>query len=310
MKVVFIMGAGHCGSTLLDLILGSHSKAFSLGEFKQFNSRLQASEAGSGEVCGVCAVDCPVWQGELLKKLKPVLGNGQGVRRVVTALGRRLRNPYKTLNESIEQDVIIDSSKHPIWIRNRLAPRYLWKDVQPYLIYLHRDGRAVTNSYFRKYPERTYPVIVDDWLQQVAQMESYFEEFDAGPKLKLGYESLADATADTAESLCKFLGLDFEPGMLGYWQHDHHHLGGNGGTRHLIFRYREQFGGHSEQMEKRIVESKQHYSHEYYDATRIAIKLDERWRDELSVEQLQVFEERAQPANAGYVYQTDDAIPG
>ena len=40
MKVVFIMGAGHCGSTLLDLIVGSHSNAFSLGEFKQFGSCL------------------------------------------------------------------------------------------------------------------------------------------------------------------------------------------------------------------------------------------------------------------------------
>ena len=32
MKVAFILGTGHCGSTLLDLILGSHSKLFSLGE--------------------------------------------------------------------------------------------------------------------------------------------------------------------------------------------------------------------------------------------------------------------------------------
>ena len=304
MKVVFIMGAGHCGSTLLDLILGSHSRAFSLGEFKQFDSRLRAHQAGKGEVCGVCAVDCPIWQGDLLKKLGPVLGSGQGAQRLVTALGKRLRSPYKALGEFIDQDVIIDSSKHPAWIRKRLASKYLWKGIQPFLIYLHRDGRAVTNSYFRKYPERTYPVILDDWLQIVAQMESYFDEFTAGPKLKLGYESLADATSDTAENLCEFLGLEYEPGMLGYWQHDHHHLGGNGGTRHLIFRYREQFGGHSEQMEKRIVESKQHYSHEYYDATRIAIKLDERWREELSIEQLQMFQERAQHANRSYVYQT------
>ena len=31
-QIVFIMGPGHCGSTLLDLILGSHSDCFSLGE--------------------------------------------------------------------------------------------------------------------------------------------------------------------------------------------------------------------------------------------------------------------------------------
>jgi hypothetical protein len=32
MKVIFILGSGHCGSTLLDLILDSHSKVFSVGE--------------------------------------------------------------------------------------------------------------------------------------------------------------------------------------------------------------------------------------------------------------------------------------
>lgn len=31
-KVVFICGAGHSGSTLLGLLLGSHSKCFYLGE--------------------------------------------------------------------------------------------------------------------------------------------------------------------------------------------------------------------------------------------------------------------------------------
>ena len=302
MKVVFIMGAGHCGSTLLDLILGSHSQAFSLGEFKQFGSRLAGQEASGSEVCGVCATDCPVWRGDLLKELKPVLGAGTGARRLVRAIGRRVRNPHRVLSEKTGKDVIIDSSKHPGWIGARLAHKHLWKGVEPFLIYLHRDGRAVTNSYFRKYPERTYPVIVDDWLQQVDQMENYFEKFSEGPKLRLGYESLADSTETTAQQLCDFLGLDYEPGMLGYWQHDHHHLGGNGGTRHLIFRYREQFGGHSEQMEHRIAESKKHYSHEYYDATRVAIKLDERWREELGAEQLQVFETRAQSANASYVY--------
>ena len=31
-KVVFILGSGHCGSTLLDLMLGAHSRIVGLGE--------------------------------------------------------------------------------------------------------------------------------------------------------------------------------------------------------------------------------------------------------------------------------------
>jgi len=300
------MGAGHCGSTLLDLILGSHSQAFSLGEFKQFGSRLAAHEATGSPVCGVCTEACPVWEGKLLNGLKPLFASTGGARRITAAIGRRMRNPYRLLSEYTGQDIIVDSSKHPVWIRSRLTHKYLWKNIEPYLIYLHRDGRAVTNSYFRKYPERTYSAVVDDWLSQVKQMEDYFESFDSGAKMRLGYESLADATEATAERLCQFLAIDYQPGMLGYWQHDHHHLGGNGGTRHLIYRYREQFGQHTDELEQRINESKKHYSHEYYDATRIAIKLDERWRDELGSEKLLMFDDRAQLANAPYVYKPGD----
>ena len=303
MKVVFIMGAGHCGSTLLDLIVGSHSNAFSLGEFKQFGSRLGAHESAQGEVCGVCAENCPIWNDSLVRQLKPVLGSHAGFGKFLTALGKRTRNPHRLIAQQTGKEVIVDSSKHPSWIRNRLAHKHLWKGIEPYLVYLHRDGRAVTNSYFRKYPERTYPAVVEDWLTQVEQMESFYKSFDSGARLRLGYETLADAPADAAQSLCDFVGIEYEPGMLGYWQHDHHHLGGNGGTRHLIYRYREQFGDHSQQLESRISESKKHYSHEYYDATRIAIKLDERWKTELTAEQLQLFDERAGKANASYVYQ-------
>lgn len=296
------MGAGHCGSTLLDLILGSHSQAFSLGEFKQFGTRLSTHEATGDPVCGVCSQSCPVWRGNLLNDLKKLFESGNGPQKLTTAIRRRLHNPYRIMNEFTGQDVIVDSSKHPAWIRSRLSSERLWRNIQPFLIYLHRDGRAVTNSYFRKYPERTYPTVVDDWLAQVKQMEDYFVAFNSGTKIRLGYESLADSTAKTAEKLCRFLEIEFEPEMLGYWQHNHHHLGGNGGTRHLIFRYREQFGGHSDHLEKKILESKKHYSHHYYDATRIAIQLDERWRDELTGEQKIIFRERAELANAPYVY--------
>jgi len=298
------MGAGHCGSTLLDLILGSHSQAFSLGEFKQFDSRLSAHEATGGPVCGVCTENCEIWQGRLLKGLKPLFGSGTRVQKLTSSIGLRLCNPYRLINECTKKDIIVDSSKHPAWIRSRLAHKRLWNEIQPFLIYLHRDGRAVTNSYFRKYPERTYPTVVDDWVNQVEQMEDYYEVFDAGSKLRLGYESLADSPSETMQKICQFLGIEFESEMLGYWQHNHHHLGGNGGTRHLIFRYREQFSENSNQLNQRIIESKKHYSHEYYDAARIAIKLDERWRNELSSEQLQVFAKRAEHANAPYIYRS------
>jgi len=40
-KLIYILGLGHSGSTLLDFILGSHSKFESVGEIKILESMLR-----------------------------------------------------------------------------------------------------------------------------------------------------------------------------------------------------------------------------------------------------------------------------
>ena len=51
-SVVFAMGSPHSGTSLLTLILGSHSRAFALGEMEDFK--------GSAR-CRVCEDRCPIW---------------------------------------------------------------------------------------------------------------------------------------------------------------------------------------------------------------------------------------------------------
>ena len=59
--VVFVLGSGHCGSTLLDLILGSHSEAFSLAEFIHISRLIDTPEPERGPVCAICEGSCPFW---------------------------------------------------------------------------------------------------------------------------------------------------------------------------------------------------------------------------------------------------------
>lgn len=61
MKAVFIFGTGHCTSTLLDLILGSHFKMLSLSEVY----RVVGSEPPT-PVCNICDGKCKLWKPELL----------------------------------------------------------------------------------------------------------------------------------------------------------------------------------------------------------------------------------------------------
>src|SRR5690606_31136679 len=60
-KVVYIVGAGHSGSTLLDLILGTHSRIESVGEIKRLE-RLYSGGKGSGCTCGEPFTACAYWR--------------------------------------------------------------------------------------------------------------------------------------------------------------------------------------------------------------------------------------------------------
>ena len=56
---LYILSAGHCGSTLLDLVLGSHSQVVSLGEVSFVPSSLVIGKICS---CGQAMPDCGYWQ--------------------------------------------------------------------------------------------------------------------------------------------------------------------------------------------------------------------------------------------------------
>lgn len=57
-KYVYICSAGHSGSTLLDMLLGSHSRVASLGEIDQLSKNLALNTECS---CSVPIRSCPLW---------------------------------------------------------------------------------------------------------------------------------------------------------------------------------------------------------------------------------------------------------
>jgi len=73
--IFYILSSGHSGSTLLDLMLGSHSAIESGGEVEKYFDYLSVRSARPREkricTCGKNAVDCPYWQqvGNKVEKL-------------------------------------------------------------------------------------------------------------------------------------------------------------------------------------------------------------------------------------------------
>lgn len=282
-QVVFVMGAGHCGSTLLDLILGSHSECFSLGELFALPRFFDPKSDNYKHICSVCDSDCPIWHDQFsIKGFEHHFYRPKSGRRYPNA------NFYDYLSDYTGRSVLIDSSKNPNWIRHQWRLIHLSSKIKPRMIYLWRDGRAIVNSFLKKYPERGIARVSRHWKKRTHTMNELFEHLPYRAKMMVRYETLAESPEKTIRKICDFLGLDFEHEMLRYWQFDHHPIGGNLGTRSLIFRYHNKFDQVFVDRRKKINKSKTYW--DYYQQIGLAIQPDYRWKEELTETQLAEFD--------------------
>ncbi len=304
-KLVFILGAGHSGSTLLDLLLGSHTKIASLGELSALGA---ASQRDRENFCGICEADCPIWTPQrrpvFLKHTPAMTQTGGLVGRLVARWHRRARRHYMPtlynhLFDWFNVPILVDSSKLPGWIGTQIQTLAQSSTIDPLLIYNLRDGRAVVNSFYRKYNDTlAFQQVITNWKETIEQANALYAQATI-PKLKVQYERLATDPEDTLNMVCDHLGVEFQPGMLKYWEADHHILFGNAGTRSRIFAYREQTQGGYQ------APSAPDQSHgDYYAHHHLGIQLDMRWREELNADQLQTFERLAGDLNRPFEYDT------
>jgi hypothetical protein len=300
-KVLFIIGSGHCGSSLLSLVLGSHPRCFSAGELGNLPNRYRKKIYLD---CVNCNSD--FWDktfGESgLKQLSIGLGDTRVTPYVPLKLEKGVREflgknkifkPYTFMFEKLGKEVIIDASKYWIWVNKKTkAKEFTSGEVKAYLLNLVRDGRAVVNSYLRKYPQRDMAEFTQDWMEKTKQRQEFYHSFDRGKKIEVAYEKLASDPHATVHSICDFLDIEFTPEMIEYWKYNHHDISGNDGTYSLVRRYQQQ-----EMLEK----VKENHG-EYYEKMDLGIKLDLRWKKELSEEKLEIFNSIAGEFNKPYAW--------
>jgi hypothetical protein len=283
-KVVFILGTSHCGSTLLDLLLGSHSKVFSVGELASLVPQMKKS--GTDNICGICEGHCSFWDDRGNKSVLRRYFGKYPFSSFISPFIQNQKNIYRHLLEWSGAEVLVDSSKDADWFMRQLHHLHSWDQITPYVIYLIRDGRAVVNSYLRKYPELGIKHISHTWKRQFLQLNEFYRKADSQFKMQVSYEDLARNPIEEVHKICKFLDLPFEEDMLRYWEHDHHIINGNLGTRSLIYKFRAQF--QSNHWAERLDEVDNRHRN-FYSRMGLAIRLDERWKEELSKEDLAVF---------------------
>lgn len=239
--LAYIAGSGRCGSTLLDLILNGHSQILGCGELLSLNQpppfarpldpsdnrafafgavrrhfwqRVRAryrTRAG----CDLVDVDLthPRWRTLLTRS-----------RDWIPAWLERNMTIIECLRDEADALVIVDASK-------QLQRLYLLLQVPGLdlrVIHLIRDGRAVTNSYLQRYG--IFATAIRKWMTSLVAAAILRRRLPTANWLTIRYEDLADRPQETAQRVCVFLELQYEPGMANYHAQPYFGIGGNPGT--------------------------------------------------------------------------------
>ncbi len=231
-KIVFIIGSGRSGTTLLDRILGQYPKAFSVGElnFIWRNSFIENQLCG----CGKNFKECEVWNSIIkfateciefdVEKLDNLQNKYANTLKFI--IGRRffkkeeiqyLVDAYECIYEGIKKygnyEIIIDSSKN--------IPHFYYlmkygKKINPYVIHIVRNPKAVAYSWVRKKikpdtgkPEEMprYSIINSSlrWLIKNYLSEHYFKNSNY---IRIKYEDLVKDPVSTLNTIFDFIGLN------------------------------------------------------------------------------------------------------
>ncbi|MDJ1169422.1 sulfotransferase [Roseofilum sp. BLCC_M154] len=300
-KVLFIISAGHSGSSLLSVILGSHPQCFSAGEFGNLPNRYR-----NGAFLDCINRNSDFWEEtfgkEGIKQLSIGLGDTRATPYIPLKIEKRVReflgndqvfNPYSLMFSKLNEEVIIDATKFYPFVEKKLKAReFRSGEVEAYLLHLVRDGRAVLNSFLRRFQDMDVVDFTEGWVQKTKGRQAYFHSFKEDKKIEIAYEDLASQPHQTIQTICQWIGIEFIEDMLEYWKYDHHDISGNDGTYSLIRRYQG----------KEILDKVREVHGEYYEKRDLSIKLDLRWKKELSPENLEIFNRIAGAVNQPYEY--------
>jgi len=198
--VVFILSNNYSGSTWLNLVLGSCSKSYNLGEYHRPWSM-------PGHVaCRLCEADgrqqCTILHG-------------------IEAVA--LKDAFHFAAARTNRYILIDCSKFIGWSMEFLGRA----DIDVRLVHLVRHPCGYAESRWRRAAHLGLDQIFAEWESTNRQIGDFVANSGV-PHTLVCYDDLADSPDEHFPDLCRFIGMPWERAALNYWNFPHHGLGGNG----------------------------------------------------------------------------------
>jgi hypothetical protein len=186
----FILSSVRSGSTLLRLILNSHSQIYAPHELHLAHIKVEL---------GIPAAENAIMALNMDKQ----------------ALTHMLWD--RLLNEALRRSgksVLVEKTPNLVFIWHSVAS--CWPDAR--FIYLLRHPAAILDSWRRARPSRSPEEAVASVTRYLTSLR---EARGVLPGHTVRYEDLTASPARTTKGLCAFLGVDWEPGMIEYGNHRH-----------------------------------------------------------------------------------------
>jgi hypothetical protein len=187
---VFVMCSVRSGSTLLRVLLDSHSRIHSPQELHLRDLRVRVKTDYARRALGEIGLDDEQLRFLLWDRL----------------LQRELAAAHK--------DILVNKTPNDVFIADKIVR--CWPDAR--FIYLFRHPGAIARSRQATRPQDT----PERNLHWVLRYGNAIEQARASyPGLTVRYEELTADPRGTTQQLCEFLGVRWEPAMLDYGRFDH-----------------------------------------------------------------------------------------
>jgi len=220
--LIYILGAGHCGSTLLNLCLDRHKSVIGLSEIITLNRK---SPGWSGNKFVLSDHFWSEVNRDMCERYDERLSKVPfNIRTSMQSLDLALRLNKIALESILNisgKSFICDSSKDT----KRLDVLLASKQFRVRVIYLVRDGRAIVHAYRRKYGS-WWPGLFN-LIRTDHASRRLMNKFGSENWLTIRYEDMVTDLEITLRKICNFAQIKFETEMLYPDTSKFNGLGGN-----------------------------------------------------------------------------------
>lgn len=227
MRVIYIAGTSHSGSTLLDLMLNAHPEIVSVGEMLKLNRQLTPGHRGKKGYapcsCGAPSLwDCPFWS-RVNARLEQSHGKSLAdfdVQDYGALDGTSAPNAavFKAIAEVSGAKFVVDSSKIP----RRLAHLMQLDELDVFPLHLVRDPKGQIYSVMRKHGGFLGPLLRYELVH--AQIRKTLR---GRPHAVVRYEELVTDPERALTEILAPLGLRFDAAQLAWAEAEKHIVAGN-----------------------------------------------------------------------------------